>query len=163
MKQKQKDVEVISVCGNSYPRHDEPKNVWLDADSNATRFHQSFPDAVPRAIADVPGIRITSSHVFITDPDWRDNYYDRSWRDRQPSMAILGIGNVDEKHRLIHLCGPAYDEEFPSKSLATLRTDAPLFRNVDELLWKGPAPAFAAWAEKIGDAKLLGRASKFGA
>jgi hypothetical protein len=49
------------------------------------------------------------------------------------------------------------------KKLATLRTDAPLFSEVDELRWKGPAPAFAVWAERIGDAKLLPRAQKFGA
>jgi 5'-3' exonuclease len=88
--------------------------------------------------------------------------------------GIEGIGEVGAA-RLIRQHGAL--ERFPPqaldgerrerallfKTLATLRTDAPLFRNVDELLWKGPAPAFAAWAEKIGDAKLLGRASKFGA
>jgi hypothetical protein len=43
------------------------------------------------------------------------------------------------------------------KTLATLRTDAPLFGDVDELRWRGPTPAFAAWAERLGDAKLLTR------
>ncbi|HEX5073961.1 MAG TPA: 5'-3' exonuclease H3TH domain-containing protein [Gemmatimonadaceae bacterium] len=43
------------------------------------------------------------------------------------------------------------------KTLATLRTDAPLFGNVDELRWVGAAPAFATWAERLGDPKLLGR------
>ncbi len=43
------------------------------------------------------------------------------------------------------------------KDLATLRTDAPLFRDVAELQWRGPTPAFAAWAERIGDARLLQR------
>jgi 5'-3' exonuclease len=43
------------------------------------------------------------------------------------------------------------------KDLATLRTDAPLFRNVDELRWRGPTPAFAAYAERLGDARLLQR------
>src|SRR5947208_3472487 len=33
------------------------------------------------------------------------------------------------------------------KSLATLRTDAPLFRSVDELRWRGPTSSFAEWAE----------------
>ena len=35
------------------------------------------------------------------------------------------------------------------KRLATLRTDAPLFRDVDELRWNGPTPAFESVAEKI--------------
>jgi 5'-3' exonuclease len=43
------------------------------------------------------------------------------------------------------------------KDLATLRTDAPLFRDVDELRWRGPTPAFAAHAERLGDARLLQR------
>jgi 5'-3' exonuclease len=43
------------------------------------------------------------------------------------------------------------------KDLATLRADAPLFRDVDELRWRGPTPAFAAWAERLGDARLLQR------
>jgi 5'-3' exonuclease len=43
------------------------------------------------------------------------------------------------------------------KNLATLRTDAPLFSNVDEIRWTGPTPAFASWAEKIGDSRLAER------
>ena len=44
------------------------------------------------------------------------------------------------------------------KQLATLRTDAPLFADVEELRWRGPTDGFAAWATKIGDARLLPRA-----
>lgn len=43
------------------------------------------------------------------------------------------------------------------KRLATLRTDALLFKNVDELRWKGPEPSFASVAKKIGDARLATR------
>jgi 5'-3' exonuclease len=46
------------------------------------------------------------------------------------------------------------------KDLATLRTDAPLFRDVDELLWRGPRPEFAALSERLGDARLLARCLK---
>jgi len=46
------------------------------------------------------------------------------------------------------------------KDLATLRTDAPLFDNVDQLLWKGPTPSFPAVAEKIGEARLVTRLQK---
>ena len=40
------------------------------------------------------------------------------------------------------------------KQLAILRTDAPLFKNVNELRWKGPTASFATVAKKIGDARL---------
>ena len=43
------------------------------------------------------------------------------------------------------------------KNLATLRTDAALFRNVDELKWRGPTGGFAAYVERLGDARLLKR------
>jgi 5'-3' exonuclease len=46
------------------------------------------------------------------------------------------------------------------KDLATLRTDAPLFRKVEELRWKGPTASFAALTEKIGDARLAARVNK---
>jgi 5'-3' exonuclease len=46
------------------------------------------------------------------------------------------------------------------KTLATLRTDAPLFANVDQLEWKGPTPAFADWATRIDDKRLLARCEK---
>ncbi|MGH8187807.1 MAG: 5'-3' exonuclease H3TH domain-containing protein, partial [Steroidobacteraceae bacterium] len=46
------------------------------------------------------------------------------------------------------------------KKLATLRTDADLFKNVDELKWRGPPSTFAAHAEKLGDARVLARAAK---
>ncbi len=43
------------------------------------------------------------------------------------------------------------------KDLATLRTDAPLFRDIEELRWRGPTAAFAAYTERLGDARLLER------
>jgi 5'-3' exonuclease len=43
------------------------------------------------------------------------------------------------------------------KNLATLRIDAPLFKNVDELCWRGPTRSFASVAKKIGDARLATR------
>ena len=43
------------------------------------------------------------------------------------------------------------------KNLATLRIDAPLFGNVNELRWRGATPAFESVAKKIGDARLATR------
>jgi 5'-3' exonuclease len=46
------------------------------------------------------------------------------------------------------------------KRLATLRTDAPLFRDVEELRWRGASPSFAEVAAKIGDPRLADRLAK---
>jgi 5'-3' exonuclease len=81
--------------------------------------------------------------------------------------GIKGIGAVGAA-RLLNQYGPI--ELFPPnvlgdqleaamlfKRLATLDTDAKLFRDVEELRWRGPTRAFAAWTERIGAPKLLQR------
>ena len=84
--------------------------------------------------------------------------------------GIDGIGAVGAA-RLINQHGTL--EQFPAavlgeqrdmallfKKLATLRTDAALFKDVDELRWRGATDAFAPCAAEIGDARLLDRAVK---
>jgi 5'-3' exonuclease len=84
--------------------------------------------------------------------------------------GISGIGRTTAA-RLLNQYGPI--EAFPPsvlgdgrdrallfKDLATLRTDAPLFRDVEELEWRGPTSGFAAWAEGIGETRLLERCLK---
>ena len=81
--------------------------------------------------------------------------------------GIRGIGRVTAA-RLLSEHGPI--ESFPPgvlgdalarallfKDLATLRADAPLFDDVDELRWKGPTSAFDSWTERLGDARLRTR------
>jgi len=81
--------------------------------------------------------------------------------------GISGIGPVSAA-RLLNIHGII--EDFPAtvlgdklelallfKRLATLRTDARLFRNADELRWRGPTATFAACAERLGDPRLLHR------
>ena len=46
------------------------------------------------------------------------------------------------------------------KKLATLRTDAPLFKKVETLRWRGVTPAFAAWADRMKAPQLLKRCEK---
>jgi hypothetical protein len=41
------------------------------------------------------------------------------------------------------------------KTLATLRTDAPLFKNAETLRWRGATPGFAAWADRMKAPRLL--------
>ena len=84
--------------------------------------------------------------------------------------GIPGIGAVTAA-RLLNQYGRI--EDFPAKvlgnnrerallfkDLATLRTEIPLFKRVSELRWKGPRSSFAAFAKKIGQAKLAARLEK---
>jgi 5'-3' exonuclease len=84
--------------------------------------------------------------------------------------GIGGIGAVSAA-RLVRQYGVI--EDFPPavlgerrdlallfKNLATLRTDARPFADVDELRWRGPADSFAACATQLGDPRLLDRCLK---
>jgi len=53
--------------------------------------------------------------------------------------------------------GAERDRALLFKTLATLSADAPLFANVDQIEWRGPTPAFADWAARIDDKRLLPR------
>jgi 5'-3' exonuclease len=84
--------------------------------------------------------------------------------------GIAGIGLITAA-RLLNRHGMI--EDFPSavlgdnrelallfKNLATLRIDASLFRDIDELRWRGPTKEFAAYAQRMGEAGLLQRCLK---
>jgi 5'-3' exonuclease len=83
--------------------------------------------------------------------------------------GIRGIGSVTAAS-LLNRHGPI--ESFPDevlggnrelamlfKTLATLRTDAPLFADVNELKWSGPTAAFAEWSERMADARIQARSA----
>jgi len=55
------------------------------------------------------------------------------------------------------ILGERLDLALLFKTLATLRTDAPLFTNVEALRWRGATDAFASTAERTGAAGLLTR------
>jgi 5'-3' exonuclease len=82
--------------------------------------------------------------------------------------GIPGIGRVTAA-RLVNQHGRI--EAFPPevlgerrdlallfKDLATLRTGADIFETSADLRWRGPAPTFAAYAERLGDRRLHERA-----
>ena len=96
-------------------------------------------------------------------PDFLALVGDRS--DGYP--GIPGIGAVTAA-RLLNQHGRI--EDFPPtvldesrdqallfKTLATLRTDALLFQDVNELRWRGPTRTFAEYAGRLGDARVVER------
>ena len=68
-----------------------------------------------------------------------------------------GIGNSGTLARVLN---EQRDLAMLFRTLATLRTDAPLFASVDELEWRGPTADFAKFAESIGAAELIARAER---
>ncbi len=121
------------------------------------------------AIRDAAGVRAKFGVDPQFIPDWLALVGDAA--DGYP--GIRGIGAVGAA-RLINTHGRI--EDFPAtilgeqrelallfKRLATLRTDAKLFRKVDGIAWRGPAPGFAAMAERLGAPRLAERAAKISA
>ncbi len=107
---------------------------------------------------------------FGVDPKYIPDYLALVGDAADGYPGIAGCG-ARTSARLINTYGPI--EDFPKdvlgekrelallfKDLATLRTDAPLFTDVDDLLWRGPTKDFDLIAEKIGDKRLLQRVRK---
>lgn len=122
-------------------------------------------DRRAKVIRDANGVRKKFGVSPVHIPDFLALVGDSA--DGYP--GIKGIGKNDAA-RLLNQYGPI--EDFPEKvlgarrekallfkDLATLRTNAKLFKKVDQLLWRGPTSGFAELTEKMGDSKLLARAN----
>jgi 5'-3' exonuclease len=120
-------------------------------------------DRVRKKIRNAEGVREKFGVEPILIPDFLALVGDAA--DGYPGIA--GIGAVSAA-RLLNRYGRI--EDFPPaelgerrklallfKDLATLRTDAPLFRDVEELRWRGPTGAFASWTKRMKAPRLLER------
>jgi 5'-3' exonuclease len=108
---------------------------------------------------------------FGVDPQFIADYLALVGDSADGYPGISGCGPKTAA-QLINRYGPI--EDFPAnalneanrplailfKDLATLRTDAPLFEDVDELRWCGATPEFEAVAKKIGNQRLLTKVRK---
>ncbi|HYJ79290.1 MAG TPA: 5'-3' exonuclease H3TH domain-containing protein [Longimicrobiaceae bacterium] len=123
-------------------------------------------DRRSQKVRDAEGVRAKFGVEPVLIPDFLALVGDAA--DGYP--GIPGIGAVSAA-RLLNRHGGI--EDFPPavlgdkrelallfKELATLRTDAPLFGDVGELRWRGPTGAFAAWADRLEEPRLLERCLK---
>ena len=117
-----------------------------------------------KVILDAPGVR----KKYGVDPERIPDLLALVGDTADGYPGIEGIGRIGAA-RLIQEHGAL--EDFPPgvlgenrerallfKDLATLRTDARLFGDVEELRWRGPTEAFASVAAQVGDQRLLERA-----
>jgi len=121
-------------------------------------------DRRAKTVRDAAGVRAKFGVEPKLIPDWLALVGDVA--DGYPGIA--GIGAVGAA-RLLNRHGPIEafpdavlgdrrDEALLFKRLATLRTDAKLFRRASALRWRGPTAAFASWAERANAPRLLERA-----
>ena len=123
-------------------------------------------DRRTREIRDAAGVRAKFGVDPGRIPDFLALVGDAA--DGYPGLA--GIGRVSAA-RLIGRYGAL--ESFPPevlgekrdlallfKQLATLRTDAELYADVEQLRWRGPTGKFDAWTERLSSPRLLERSRR---
>jgi len=123
-------------------------------------------DRRSRKIRDADGVRAKFGVEPALIPDFLALVGDAA--DGYP--GISGIGAVPAAQMLNRygaieafppaLLGDRRERALLFKDLATLRTDAPLFADVDALQWRAATPAFAPWTARMGAPRLLERALK---
>jgi 5'-3' exonuclease len=123
-------------------------------------------DRKSKQIRDAAGVRAKFGVEPQRIPDFLALVGDSA--DGYPGLS--GIGRITAA-RLIGKYGAL--EEFPPavlgerrelallfKQLATLRTDAALFADVEELRWRGSTERFASWVTRLGDQRLFARSER---
>ena len=123
-------------------------------------------DRKTKVIRDAQGVREKFGVAPHLIPDFLALVGDAA--DGYPGLAGIGKGTAA---RLVSRYGRI--EDFPPsvlgerrelallfKELATLKTDARLFGNVEELSWRGATDGFAACVTRLGDDRLLARSLK---
>ncbi len=123
-------------------------------------------DRKSKAIRDAAGVQAKFGVIPEHIPDYLALVGDSA--DGYPGISGIGAKGAA---RLIGRYGAI--EQFPPdilgerrelallfKRLATLRSDAPLFSDVEALRWQGPTGEFAATVQRLGDARLLERAQR---
>jgi len=123
-------------------------------------------DRRTKEIRDAAGVRAK----FGVDPERIPDFLALVGDAADGYPGLPGIGRVTAA-RLIGKYGAL--ERFPPevlgggrdlallfKQLATLRTDAALFSDIESLRWRGPTDHFSAWAERLGSTRILERSRR---
>jgi 5'-3' exonuclease len=80
-----------------------------------------------------------------------------------PKLAMEWDVSVRGALRLATTLAEQRERALLFRTLATLRTDAPIGADVDALRWRGPRDDFAAWSARLGTPPLLERAAALAA
>jgi 5'-3' exonuclease len=147
-----------SVVGSRVVQLDRRRDALRDEAGVLTKFGvkpQSIPDylAVVGDSADgFPGIAgwgpKAAALVFSRYPHLED--IPKDGRDWDPSIR--------RATRLAESLFAAWDDALLFRTLATLRLDVPVFKSIDDLLWKGPRPEFEKMCKRLSAPELLRRA-----
>jgi 5'-3' exonuclease len=117
-------------------------------------------------VRDADGVRAKFGVDPVQIPDYLALVGDSA--DGYPGISgigAVGAASLIRQHGALEefpesVLGRNRDRALLFKDLATLRTDAPLFAAVEELRWRGPAPAFTSLPEGIADEGMRRRVAQ---
>jgi 5'-3' exonuclease len=146
-----------SVVGTRVVQLDRMRNVVRDEAGVIVKFGvkpQSIPDylAVVGDSADgfpgLPGWGAKSAALTLSQyPRLED--IPKNWRGWHPSIR--------KARSLSESLLKGWNDALLFRTLATLRTDVPVFDSVEDLRWRGPRPNFADYCERINASALFKR------
>ncbi len=146
------------VSGTKIVQLDRMRNVVRDEAAIVEKFGvppRSIPDylAVVGDSADgYPGIQgwgaKSAALVFTQYPHLED--IPKAWEHWSPTIR--------RARGLAETLFDAWDDAMLFRTLATLRTDVPVFQNIDELRWEGPRADFSNYCEQLKAPNLPARA-----
>jgi 5'-3' exonuclease len=123
-------------------------------------------DRKSKVIRDADGVRAKFGVRPMLIPDYLALVGDAA--DGYPGVAGIGpkgavallsrYGGIEDFPPQV--LGERRDLALLFKNLATLRTDAALFADVDDLKWRGPTDRFSSCSDRLGAPGLLARADK---
>ena len=132
------------VVGTRVVQMDRRTNAMRDAEGVKTKFGV-IPEYIPDYLALVG--------------DSADGYPGIPSYGAKTSARLIGQHGAIEQWPP-EILGEHRTNALLFKDIATLRTDASLFANVDELRWRGATAEFPAMAERLGDARIATRVAK---
>jgi len=123
-------------------------------------------DRKTRTIRDAEGVRKRFGVDPLHIPDFlalvgdsADGYPGIEGIGKTTAARLIGrYGRVEDFPKTV--LGDHRTEALLFKQLATLKSDADLFDDIDQLQWQGATDAFAAMTTKMGDTRLLARSVK---
>ena len=147
------------VSGTRVVQLDRMRRIVRDEDAVVAKWGVR-PESIPDYLAVVgdsadgyPGLPgwgpKAAASTFSRFPHFED--IPRDWRQWDP--AIRGA------MRLASVLFERWDEALLYRKLATLRLDVPVFEELDELEWKGPAEGFELYCERLQAVGMAARAA----
>jgi 5'-3' exonuclease len=139
-------------------------------------------DRRTREVRDEPGVQQKFGVPPASIPDWLALVGDSAdgypglpgWGPRSAAAVLARYGHLEQVPKLAGDWGVSVrgalrlattlaeqrERALLFRELATLRADAPIGTDVDDLRWIGPGPDFAVWSAQLGTPALYERATR---